>query len=332
VAAVNAKGGVGGRPLKPDFCDTRADPNGAAECARKAVANGSVASLSSFTNLADSVVPVLNKADIASIGPIASSAADLTNPNGFTFLPAAVTLVPGQGNLAASLGKKKIGFAVTQVPQAAQLVQLAGIGLAPYKLKPANTVQIPVGTPDMSSYAAAAMAGGTDAIAVVLAPTDGANFVQALRDASFKGAIVCATTTVVRDIDAGFGELMEGVYAVDNFRPASETRNSAVKRMVDEISASGYDGPIDQVLENAWASVHLLAQVAGSITAVDAASVLAALPTTTFDIGIMPPVDFSKPITTIPGLHIFNPNVYYEQVKDGQVVGVTGRFTDFLSP
>jgi hypothetical protein len=100
--------------------------------------------------------------------------------------------------------------------------------------------------------------------------------------------------------------------------------------MVSEIRRSGYNGVIDLAEEAAWASVHLFAQVARGLSVVNAASVLAAMPkVTSFDIGIMPPVDFSKPIS-MPGMHVFNPNVFYERVQNGVLVPVSGKFVNLF--
>ena len=331
VKAVNSAGGVGGRPVAVIKCDTKGNPNGAAACARQLVSAKVAATVATTSNFGASIVAILAGARIASLGPFATSQADLADKNGFSFEPAAITVVPGQPNLAASLGAKKISLVVTQVPQTAELAQLAGLGLASYNLKIAKTVQVPAGAPDMSSYLAAAQAAGSDAICVVLPPSDGVNFVKAAHAAGYKGILVSDATTMLRDIHSGFASTVEGVYAVDLFKPASDTADPAVAKMLEEIHGSGYQGVIDLTVEGAWASVHLFAQAAKGLSTVDSAGILAAMPkVTNFDIGIMPPVDFSKPIP-MPGVHVFNPNVFYEQVKNGVLVPLSGKFVNLFA-
>jgi ABC-type branched-subunit amino acid transport system substrate-binding protein len=330
VKAINGGGGVGGHSLTVDRCVTKGNPNGAAACARQMVSDKVAAMVATVTNFGANVVPILNTANIASLGPFAAGQADLTDKKGFSFEPAAITVVPGQPNLAASLGAKKISLVVTQVPSTGQLVQLAGIGLAPYGLKINKTVQVPAGAPDMTPYVASAQSGGADAICVVLPPSDGVNFIKAAQAAGFNGTLVSDATTMLRDINSGFSSTVEGVYAVDLFKPASQTSDPAVKKMVDEIHAAGYHGVIDLTVEGAWASVQLFEQAAKGLATIDAPSILAAMPKiTNFDVGIMPPVDFSKPLP-MPGVHVFNPNVYYERVKDGELVPVSGKFVNLF--
>jgi ABC-type branched-subunit amino acid transport system substrate-binding protein len=331
VKAVNATGGVGGRPLAVVRCDTKGNPNGAAVCARRMVSEAVAATVATTTSFGSSILPILAKAHIANLGPFATSQADLTDKNGFSFEPAAITVVPGMPNLAASLGAKKINLVVTQVPQTGELVQLASLGLAGYHLKIGKTVQVPAGAPDMAPYAAAAKASGAEAICVVLPPSDGVNFIKAVKSAGYDGKLVSDATTMVRDIDSGFASTIEGVYAVDLFRPASDSSHPGVKNMLNELRGAGYKGVVDLTVEAAWASVHLFARAAKGLPTIDAPSVLRAMPTVTdFDIGIMPPVDFSKPVP-MPGLHVFNPNVFYERVQNGTLMPVSGKFVNLFA-
>ncbi len=45
---INDNGGIGGRPLEMTFCDSKADPNEAAACARKAVDDGAIAMVGGY--------------------------------------------------------------------------------------------------------------------------------------------------------------------------------------------------------------------------------------------------------------------------------------------
>ena len=56
---INARGGIGGRPLEVTVCDEMFDPAVAAACAREAVEESVVAVVGSFTFFAESIVPVI---------------------------------------------------------------------------------------------------------------------------------------------------------------------------------------------------------------------------------------------------------------------------------
>ncbi len=66
---VNARGGIGGRPIEVIVCDEQFDPAVAATCARQAVEENVVAVVGSFTFFAESIVPVIEKSSISWFGP-----------------------------------------------------------------------------------------------------------------------------------------------------------------------------------------------------------------------------------------------------------------------
>ena len=330
VKAINAAGGVNGHPLDLVTCDTQNDPNDAATCGRTMVSDGIAALVGSITGFGANVLPILTAAHIASLGQIAVGAADLTNPDGFPFAPAGIDVAVGEPDLAARLGATKISEVRVDLSATAQLPQLAAIGLSSHGLKLINSVALPMNAPDMSSYVAAATANGTDGISLILQPNDLVNFVKAAKAAGFKGKLVSDAANVLRNLTGGFASTMEGVYVVDEAKPATDTSDPAVQKFNTELAAVDTKVTPDYTVEDAWASVYLFAQVAKPLPTVDAASILAAMPTVTdFDSGVFPPIDFSKPVK-FPGLHIFNPDVFYEQVQGGKLVPVTGQFVDLL--
>jgi ABC-type branched-subunit amino acid transport system substrate-binding protein len=331
VKAINASGGVNGHRLDVVQCDTQNNPNGAAACGREMVSDGVVAVVGSITGFGAQIIPILDAAHIPSLGQIAVGSADSTNPDGFPFAPSGIDAAAGEPALAVSLGKKKISQVRVDLTVVASLPKLAAIGLAPHGLKLINGVAIPMNSPDMSSYVAAASANGTDAISIVLQPGDLENFVKAAKQADFTGALVSDSANVLRDIKDGFASTMNGVYAVDECLPASDTADSAVAAMDAQINAVDPTVVKDNTVEDAWASVYLFKRVAKGMSNVTGARIIAAMPRiTNFTTGVFPPINFSQPVKAIPGLHIFNPNVLFEQVRHGVLVPLTGHFTNVL--
>src|SRR5262249_57030493 len=109
------------------------------------------------------------------------------------------------------------------------------IGLTRYHLKVAGTVQVPMGAPDMAPYVAAATAHGADALALILPQEDGTNFIQAAKAAGFHGIMVSDAIDLLRDINSGFASIVDGIYSVDEFLPASSTSVPAVRQMVNQV-------------------------------------------------------------------------------------------------
>jgi ABC-type branched-subunit amino acid transport system substrate-binding protein len=331
VKAINASGGVNGHRLDIIQCNTENNPNGAAACGREMVSDGVVAVVGSITQFGAQVIPILDAARIPTLGQIAIGSADLANPDGFPFAPAGIGAAVGEPALAASLGKKKISEVRVDLSVTASLPLMAAIGLAPHGLKLVHSVAIPMNSPDMSSYVAAASANGTDGISILLQPADLENFVKAAKQSAFTGALVSDSAHVLRDIKDGFTSTMNGVYAVDECLPASDTANPDVAAMDAQINAVDPTVAKDYTVEDAWASIYLFKRVATGMSDVTGARIIAAMPTVTnFTTGVFPLVNFSQPIETIRGLHIFNPDVVFEQVRHGVLVPLTGHFTKIL--
>jgi len=81
-------------------------------------------------------------------------------------------------------------------------------------------------------------------------------------------------------------------------------------------------GLLDEYAINAWASVHLFAQVAASVKTVRAADIQTALGTAKYDSGgLFPTLDFSKPVTSLliskGAPRIFTSQVEYVKVEHG---------------
>ena len=81
---INARGGIGGRPLEVTVCDEMFDPAVAAACAREAVEENMVSVVGSFTFFAESIVPVIAESDITWFGPCCPiTPSELTSPHSF---------------------------------------------------------------------------------------------------------------------------------------------------------------------------------------------------------------------------------------------------------
>ena len=65
---INARGGIAGRPLEVTVCDEQFDPAIATTCARKAVEEGMVSIIGSFTYFGESIIPVIAESNITWFG------------------------------------------------------------------------------------------------------------------------------------------------------------------------------------------------------------------------------------------------------------------------
>ena len=81
--AINAEGGIKGRPVEVVQCDTKADPNVAAGCGRSAVAEGVVAMVGNITIFGNQFMPLMAQHNIASIGLEPATGTDFTSSASF---------------------------------------------------------------------------------------------------------------------------------------------------------------------------------------------------------------------------------------------------------
>jgi ABC-type branched-subunit amino acid transport system substrate-binding protein len=332
--AINAAGGVGPdhRPIEIVTCETRGDPNVAAQCGRDMVSQGAVALVGSISTVSGGFLPVTEAAGISSIGHFSVGPADLTATLTWPIVSGAPALIIGQGVLAGELESQKPSLVRVDLDPVAQAAQLANLGLQSSGLTVNNTVAVPPGAPDMSSYVAAATSGGTDAVIVITTPQDLANFVRALRQSGSDIPVISDSANVLRAINAGFTDEMEGVYAVSWGKPATETEDPAVAQFLEEMDAKDPDATKDDTATNAWVSVGLFAELVRDMPQIDAAAVTAALPSVTdYESGIFPPTDFSEVQQLLPGVRLFNTSVLFTQVEGGEFVPVSEEFVDVFA-
>ncbi|MYU20386.1 ABC transporter substrate-binding protein [Streptomyces sp. SID8352] len=98
---VNAHGGLNGRPLNVLTCNERNDNVSAAKCARRAVEEGAVAVVGSYSQYPDSFMTVLEGAGIPYIGGYGVTGAEFTSPLSYPVNGGQPTLLAGLGDVLA---------------------------------------------------------------------------------------------------------------------------------------------------------------------------------------------------------------------------------------
>jgi ABC-type branched-subunit amino acid transport system substrate-binding protein len=329
--AINAHHGVQGRPIEIVGCDTRGDPNGAAECGREMVDKGVVALVGTFSGFSSGFLPVTEAAGIPSLGHFIGGAADLGAKLTYPIMAGSPGLIVGQGVLAGKVGCKRPSIARNESDVLAQAVGLVNIGLASANLKVANEVTFPFNAPDMSSFVAAATREHSDCIIAITTDQDLVTFVRALHQSGSDVPVISVGNNIARAIDNGFGGDLEGVYGVSFIVPPSEKDDPGVQQYLKELDAENPRAVKDELSENAWASVHMFADIAAGLQTIDSASIVAALNALKeYDPPLLPPVNFTEPQHTIPGARIFTRAVIFTQVVHGEIRSLTGEFVNVL--
>lgn len=153
---VNDHGGIAGRPLELTFCDDRADASEAANCARKAVDQGVIANVGSFTIDMSRAIPIMEEGKVAWFGACCPIVAQ-ENTSAISFPMGCVACFnPAAAIKMVQDGCKNIVQVYGDLPVADVFAKLfsngyASTGADPSKLK---VVKIPIAPGDYSSQAA----------------------------------------------------------------------------------------------------------------------------------------------------------------------------------
>ncbi len=257
--AVNRAGGIDGSPIELIECDLKNDPNAARDCGSQAVDQGVAAVVSPVSANAGEYMPLLEQAQIPVVGNVPASAADFTSPASYPLYGGIVTASAGLADVLVSQGgASKISLARIDLAAASAIGVFANASLKRSNLAVVNDVAIPVGAPDMATYVASVLQGGTDGVLVGLSGQDATNFIIQLRQTA-PDVQISATTTEFAAVVKALGDAATGIY-VTSFFHNSDTAPDAWQTYVDDLKAVGFD-ETSGFRRNAYASVKVVAQV-----------------------------------------------------------------------
>jgi ABC-type branched-subunit amino acid transport system substrate-binding protein len=327
IDAINAKGGINGRPLTLEVCDTKTDPNQSAACGRKAVSDGVVALVGTETQVEGNYLPIVEKAGIPNIGIVPIGAPAFNSPTAFPLGAGTTASFAAQAQELFAQGATKVSLAAIDVPQAAGFAPVINLGLKCSNQKLENTVLIPSPSPDMATYVAAATRNGVDGIEVLLLAPDAVKFVQAADQAGVKAKIGMITQDPEGLIKA-LGPLAEGILMISDGKLLSQTTDPTVQQYMAETKAAGKPAT-NRGMQYGWTPVRVFQQAAAQASSITPKGIFDALSSmTNLQTGIFPPIDFTKPTTKLPLKRIFNTKVMYAKVANGQEVPITGEFVE----
>ena len=325
---INDSGGVNGKAIDIEVCDTKGDSNQAVACAQKAVQEHLPATVGMFDGVGD-YLPVLKTAGIPAIGVI-GIAPEYTSPIAFPVYNG-LDIYLGLFALMAQKGVHDIAFPFQDRPG----VQT---GLTPIinagKALGLSITTIPV-EPDVTDYSpVVARSASHQGIIIGLVDNQTIPFVQTLRQTGFKGPVGGSMSAKAI---AALGSNANGLYSVNAYLPATDTSVPAVQTYVSAMNAIDPKARKDDAAANAYNSVMIFAKVVQGMTDVSAANVLARLktigpiltglrPADSFD---MPPASAKQRFAAMTQL--FDVNVVFEQVENGDLQTINGTFHDSIT-
>ena len=337
---VNTHGGIGGRPLKLDWCNEGDSANQEAVCTAGFASSNAIAAVNNVPVFNETVsVSTLVNANMADVGPAVLNAASFQIPslfptdggNDFQAAATAVYAVKHEHlTKVAMVGNDgSTSFVIADAVKAA-VKAAGGTYLGEVVLPQSNTI------PDFSSYAAQVLALHPDVIETPLTSLIG--LMKAVRGlgsnvpfltggAALDGSILGANQSV--DKGALIGNPAPWIYGaavspgmktfLASMNAEAKTGDSAADLAVlTQQSAAWY--------ANVIAVAQVLKQMAANGTAINRATFLTAFGNAkNIQTGILPPWTPGDHQTVVKGFsNLSNPNEYIMKVENGKAVVVNG--------
>ena len=337
VEAINGAGGIadpaGGpnRPLEVVRCEAGAGGNVEADvalrCAQDSIDEGAIAVLGKYLFGADGT-QTWAQAGIPMIGTSPVETEDFINEMVYPLSGGAITGGPGVGIALQQAGAKTIALVTGDVDAGRQLPGLMKPGLASED-DLVQEVYVPLDpsadyTPQLSQLVSA----NPDAIAVFGSSDINVRVIAGLRSAGYAGLIAVPGTGLTPDGIEVLGDAAEGVLLVSGFEAATGT-SDAIAQFNAEMDATAPDAARTELAVNAWASVHLFADVLSELDTIDSASVVAALNNRPVELGVAPPFTLGVPDNQLGLPRVFRVTFQVQEISDGEIVpSGDGAFLD----
>lgn len=320
VAAINAAGGIHGRKVDLVVCNDQVSANTAGDCARSAVADGSVALVGTVGFEQIQTYPIIQAAGMVSIG-----AFPVAPPIGNS--PSAVCFTGGAEAEIAALPRLLRQRGVTQV---SALIP-GGLGVATTALERVFTAgakaagvrigaisEFPSTSAQFDAPVAKALTPGTNGVIAFAAGPAQGPLVLAIKNAAPNVKIGVAAAAVSPSVIKFLGAHGNGILAAGEGAPPT-SNTVGIQMFNHDMNAYESGAAKDDLSINAWASVWLFQRLAESLSSINRGSVLhAAKSLQNYDLGgIYGPLTTSTPFTGFLGDKCVANNTVEAEVLDG---------------
>lgn len=331
IKAFNKRGGVMGKKLVLDYCDSKSDVNQEASCARQMVDDHVVATLDDYTFYApDAVAKVLGDAGIPRVGLNYTSLADWKSPVSYGLSAGPVAAFEGMGAALIKDGHKKLAEVIAQSPSSPTVKSILNPGLKSLGGEIVTEVFIPPGTSDYTQYVAAATKDGATAALMLLDYPQMAPFMDAMSTLNSKLVLGINGSAVTLDNLKKYSKYAKTASIVDSTPNATSSPKKfpGLKQYVADMKAGGLSiNQLNGQSMGAWLSVLAFKTVVEGAkpATIDASSVMAAL-NTAKDVdlqGLIPPW---TPNATNPSpifTRVSNPYMYQQKFNGKTVDTIT---------
>jgi ABC-type branched-subunit amino acid transport system substrate-binding protein len=328
---INAHGGIKGHPLQVINCDDRGVAPQATACARQAVSQGVVAVVGSYTFMAEAVVPVLAKSNIAWFGTCCpGTPSELTSKDSFP-VGSGPLYSTGFTKKAIDDGCKKINAVVIDGAQP-YIPLMEGAMKAAGKSFFKKPIILPATSQDYSPQVAQATSGGADCVLMVVSEGPYKAWMGPWAQSGTKARMYGPQGNLDKVSIQGNEQAAEGSVIAGSYPDISTAPWADFRAAISQYNAPQNLDYNSLAGMGTWAGYTAFNKIVQSITGpVTAKSFFdAATKTTNLDLnGMVPKIDYTKEWTANqPYRRLFNRGVVFSTIKGGKVVPLTTTFED----
>lgn len=322
--AINDKGGIDGRQVQIEVCDNGGDPNKDAACARQAVTDKWVAVAGGFDSYApNQTLPILESASIPYVGFLQVTPIEYESTVAFPVEAGviggasgtAVQMVASKCKTPSFIGANDAGGKST-ADQVKAVFTKAGLN---YK----GLVVFPPGTTDVSPIIASTLAQKPDCVMFNGAGADAAKIFSGIRKAGSSAKLFAPPSVLSPDIIKALGATASGIQGAST-APLSNNPSPAMKTMLAAATAYGPKTVVNEFTINAYSAMLVIKQALTGMADPTAKNLLTKLSSTSdADAGPLGTINFTKTRSSKLYPRLFNTNVWYSVIKNGQFQGTT---------
>jgi ABC-type branched-subunit amino acid transport system substrate-binding protein len=327
--AINAEGGVDGRPFEIVFCNEGADPNTATACGRQMAAEKVVATIrdQSITGGAQ-LNSVMLAAKIPQVYLSTLVASEFNSENVFPFDGGTVMQYVGAEKALLDKGGKKVAILGDDLPFSDTIESTVKKGAEELGLEYGGYAKVTLSTTDYLPAATQIVKSGADGVILQLTGTQILQVVPALETAGYDGWLLANGGGLKGPDYPKFGDAGSRLLVFQQVPPISAAdKFPVIAQMRKDLQArkDGGDQDVD-MLPNAstiagYLGVRAIAKLAATIPDITNQKLLDALNGgTPLDNGLTPPIDYSKSGPVDGFSRVPASWGYSLTVKDGQLV------------
>ena len=339
VAAINTDGGIPdpaggpGRPLEVVRCEAGAggneDPDQALNCARDTIDQDVMAVVGRYLFGADAT-QAWAEAGVPMIGSLPNEVEDFTNEGVWPITGGALAGAPGVGIALQQAGAETIALITGDVEAGRQLPGLITPALDNEDDLVQETYVSLDPSADYTAQISQLVSANPDGIAVFGSSDINVRVIAGLRSAGYAGLIGMPGTGLSPDGLETLGDAAEGALLVSSFDAPNGGQSEGIAQFNAEMDTYAPDAPRTDLAVNAWASVHLFADLLGGLDTIDTAAITATLDGYEVDLdGLSPPFTMGVPNNQLDLPRIFTVTFQVQEVSGGEIVlAGDGEFLD----